>query len=399
MTLTFSYAALDVRGALRRGSIAAPSRDEAIQLLRAEGLSAVRVRPAAHALIGAHARLSSAQLSELMLLLAQLLGAGSNVTTALGMLRAQQQRGRVTSVIEAVQRRIASGDSVADAFAHALRGQDGSVSALIAAGEMSGDLPGVLRTAATQIERDQALRAAFWSAISYPLFILVATMIALIIILGVVVPSLEPLVADASARPGASIRLLLGVSELLRRSWPWLAAVLAGSVVGGMALWRAGILGPLVERALLDGVLRGLTRCLVFGRTAAVLGRLLSAGIPASQALRLAAAAVPMNLARTRLEAAGAAIYEGAPMSRALQACKGMPPIVLRMAEVGEQSGSLGALLERAGDFEQAAALRDIQGIAKWLGPVLIVVLGGMIGTVMASLLGAISGIGSAVLS
>jgi len=130
-----------------------------------------------------------------------------------------------------------------------------------------------------------------------------------------------------------------------------------------------------------------------------VLGRLLSAGVPASQALKLAAAAMPVDLARARLEAAGAAIYEGASVSRALQACKGMPPIVLRMAEVGEQSGSLGALLERAVDFEQAAALRDIQSIAKWLGPVLIVLLGGLIGAVMASLLGAISGIGSAVLS
>lgn len=399
MTQAFIYAALDVRGALRRGSFAAQSRDEAIQLLRAEGLSVVRVRPATRALIGAPARLSSAQLSEFLLLLAQLLGSGSNVTTALSMLRAQQQRGRITSVIEAVQRRIASGDSLAAAFAHALEGQGGSVSALIAAGEMSGDLPGVLRTAATQIERDQALGAAFWSAISYPAFILCATVIALIIILGVVVPSLEPLVTDATARPGASIRLLLGVSEFLRGTWPWLAAIVAGLLVGGIALWRAGVLGPLVERTLLDGVLRRLTRRLIFGRTAAVLGRLLSAGVPASQALRLAAAAMQMDLARARLEAAGAAIYEGASVSRALQACKGMPPIVLRMAEVGEQSGSLGALLERAGDFEQAAALRDIQGIAKWLGPLLIVLLGGLIGTVMASLLGSISGIGSAVLS
>ena len=399
MTHAFSYAALDVRGALRRGSVAAQSRDEAIQLLRAEGLSVVRVRPASRALIGLRARLSSAQLAELLLLLAQLLGSGSNVTMALSMLRAQQQRGRITSVIEAVQRRIASGDSVADAFAYALGRQGGSVSALIAAGELSGDIPGVLRTAATQIERDQALRAAFWSAVSYPAFILCATVIALIIILGVVVPSLEPLVADATARPGASIRLLLAVSQFLRGGWPWLAAIAASFLVGGIVLWRAGILEPHVERALLDGILRRLTRRLIFGRTAAVLGRLLSAGVPASQALKLAAAAMPVDLARARLEAAGAAIYEGASVSRALQACKGMPPIVLRMAEVGEQSGSLGALLERAGDFEQAAALRDIQSIAKWLGPVLIVLLGGLIGAVMASLLGAISGIGSAILS
>jgi type II secretory pathway component PulF len=390
---------LDRQGGVRRGFLPAASQAEAAARLRAEGLTPVRLRAAeGGAGLSAVRRLNGAQLAEQLFLLGELAGAGSSLTTGLSVLRAQATGPRAALLAE-LQRRIASGERASEAFANALGTRATHVSALIAAGETSGDLPGALRTAAAQIERDQALRGAFWSAVSYPLFILVATAVALLVLLGVVAPSLEPLLAELDANVGPAIRIFVGLSALLRQGWPLL---LIGSGVVIVALgwaWRVGALTPWLDKLALDGPARGVSRRLIYGRAAAVLGRLMAAGVPAPQAFRLAVGTVPMRLARTRLEAAAGGIYQGAAVSTALGACAGMPLAIRRMAEVGEQSGGLGSMLERAGDLEQAAALRRIEATANWLGPALIVLLGGLIGSIMAALLGAVSSLGSAVLN
>jgi len=400
MTLGFQFQALDRHGGVRRGFLPAASQAEAAARLRAEGLTPVRLRAAngGASLIAAR-RLSGAQLAELLFLLGELSAAGSNLTTGLSVLRSQATAGARAALLIELQRRIASGERASEAFANALGTRATHVSALIAAGETSGDLAGALRAAAGQIERDQALRAAFWSAVSYPLFILVATGVALLVLLGVVAPSLEPLLAELDANVGPAIRMFVGLSALLREGWPLLLAGLGVAAVAIGWSWRAGALTPWVDKLALDGPARGVSRRLIYGRAAAVLGRLMAAGVPAPQAFRLAVGTVPMRLARTRLETAAGGIYQGAAVSTALGACAGMPLAIRRMAEVGEQSGGLGPMLERAGDLEQAAALRRIEATAKWLGPALIVLLGGLIGSIMAALLGAVSSLGSAVLN
>lgn len=205
--------------------------------------------------------------------------------------------------------------------------------------------------------------------------------------------------ADLGANVGPGIRAFVGLSGLLREGWPLIVAGIGIATIAGFVFWRMGALTPALESLVLDGPTRTVSRRLIYGRAAAVLGRLMAAGVPAPQAFRLAVGTLPMRLARRRLETAAGGIYEGATISTALGACLGMPITIRQMALVGEQSGGLGPMLERAGELEQTAALRQIETAAKWLGPALIVLLGGLIGSIMAALLGAVSGIGSAVLS
>jgi general secretion pathway protein F len=129
----------------------------------------------------------------------------------------------------------------------------------------------------------------------------------------------------------------------------------------------------------------------VFGGLAAALGGLLAARVPASQALHLAEGATSFVVARERLGLAAAKVREGARLSDALSGCKGMPTQAVRLAMIGEEVGALGPMLERAGRLERARALRRVQAISQWLGPVLIVGLGLLIGSIMAGLLTSIT--------
>ncbi len=86
-------------------------------------------------------------------------------------------------------------------------------------------------------------------------------------------------------------------------------------------------------------------------------------------------------------------------LSQALQAVQGFPPTIVRLVSVGESTGALGLMLQRSGKLEEDAAVRDIEAAARLLGPILIVLLGGLIGLMMAGLLSGVTELGQAALN
>ncbi|MFT4251928.1 MAG: type II secretion system F family protein, partial [Caulobacter sp.] len=102
--------------------------------------------------------------------------------------------------------------------------------------------------------------------------------------------------------------------------------------------------------------------------------------------------------ARERLAGVAPLVRQGVALSSALERTSGFPPAVARLAAVGEASGALGAMLARGGRLEEEAAMHRIEAIGRMAGPVLIVLLGGMVGLLMAGLLSGVTELGEAAL-
>jgi type II secretory pathway component PulF len=269
------------------------------------------------------------------------------------------------------------------------------VPALIAAGERGGELPQALEAAAQLIRRDLEIRAKVVAAISYPAFLCVAFAGALAMLILVVAPSLAPLMSEAGGSPPLVLTLLIGANAVLTQHGAAIGILLAATTAALALGARAKLFTAAWEVIVIDGPLHGVSRRLLYGQAATVIGRLMAAGAPAPEALRLGAAVVGNGLARRRLEGAAAAVFAGAPLSAALAGCQGFPPEVLRMAQLGEGAGELGAMLQNAGELAQAGALQWVDRLSKWLGPALIVGLGTMVGGMMASLLTALNTLGA----
>ena len=394
----FKYAALDVRGAKVRGLVWAESAQNAHTILQQQGLAPVRIASAAGD-ERAGSRVGAKRLAEFLHDIGALVGAGTTLVSALAMFRQQDSSaGKLTRLSENIEREIAGGRSVSEAFRLALGGEAQFVPALIAAGEASGSLASALQAAGSQIERDEALRAEFWASTSYPLFIMAASLMAVLLLLFVVVPSIAPLVSEAGAQAPMILRVMIAFSEMLTGNW--LAILLIGLVSAAALLiaWRLGLLRNVVDRAILDGPCAPISRRLVFGRFAGVFGRLLSSGVPAHEAFGLADGAVSLRLAQQRIRACSVSIFDGARVSQALAQCRGFPSGIVRMAAVGEEAGALGPMIERAARVEQDVANRALSSLTKWLGPAMIVLLGVMIGLIMGGLLSGVSSLGETVL-
>jgi len=397
---TFAYVAVSETGKRVRGVIAAPDDRAAFERLRRQGLSPLSLKPAGAG--GGERRrvgLSDREGAETLVSIADLLGAGADMRSALNVLSGRDDRSRVGHACRRLHERISAGEPLDAAFADTLAPRHGFVAALVAAGEAAGNLPEGLRRAGEMLEADLRLRRQLTGALAYPAFIFFSSILAAGVILFGVVPSLEPLVAETGESDGGGLlRGLLSVSAFLRAHGVVLGAALGGVAAALGLAGRAGLLRGLIDRIVLTGPWRRTTAALVYGGFSLSLGAMLSAGAPMSDALRLALRGVRSDLARRRLEPVLHQVRQGLALSEALQGVADFPRAVGRLAAVGEATGALGAMIGRAGRLEEEAAVRRIEAAARLLGPVMIVLLGGLIGLMMGGLLSGVTELGSSVM-
>lgn len=396
----FAYVAIGADGKRVRGQVSGANEQAAFERLRRQGLSPLKLRPVrANQQASGDRALKDRESAEILLSLADLLGAGADMRSALNVLLSRAQGSRVANACRRLLQAISAGEALDAAFARTLAPRHGFVAALIAAGEAAGALPQALRRAGEMLEAAIKLREQLVGALAYPLFVLVSTLAAAGVILLAVVPSLEPLVSEGGGEGTPILSALLAVSRLLRDHGLVLIGGLAAVVALIVVLGRAGLLARPSERLLLGGPWRRTTGALFYGGFAVSLGAMLTAGAPMSDALRLASRGVRSELAKARLQPVLHQVRQGVSLSEALQAVKGFPPTIVRLVSVGESTGALGRMLQRSGKLEEDAAVRDIEAAARLLGPALIVLLGGLIGLMMAGLLSGVTELGQAALN
>jgi type II secretory pathway component PulF len=337
--------------------------------------------------------------AEFLSSLAELLVAGADIRTALGILGARFERASIKRLSEQLASDIGGGEPLDIAFGRSFGRHQAFVAPMVAAGEAAGDLPGGLQRAADVITSRLKLRDQLASVMAYPAFVFVSAIAAILVILLFIVPSIAPLAEQLGAAPSAPMAFMLGASNFLRDNMLVLGAGALGAVVTLLAASRAGLLAAPLERLLLDGPMRRTARGLVFGGFALTLGTMVAAGAPISEALRLAMRAVPYKRVRRRLEPVLQAVRQGIYLSDALSEVRGFPPTIIRLTAVGEASNAVGPLLMRSGRMEEETSLRRIETVGRVAGPAMIVLLGALLGLLMAGLLTGVSQIGQSALN
>jgi type IV pilus assembly protein PilC len=270
---------------------------------------------------------------------------------------------------------------------------------LVAAGEMSGNLDGMLRRLATHLERQHKLRQKVKMALVYPVAVLLIGVLVTAVILIWVVPVFQNIFASFGADLPAATRLVLRLSEGLLQSGPWvLLSVLlacwglrsayqrsdAWQLRAAIARLDMPIAGSLV-RASNDAIW---TRCMA---------TLLQSGVPLLDALEVTAGACPNRVYALFTLAIRHAVSQGRGLSAAMQSVHLLLPhtrqtqsvfaaLLIHMVAVGEESGALSPLLAQAADEHEQSLERHIDGMTELIEPLMVVVLGGLVGGLVVAL-------------
>jgi general secretion pathway protein F len=390
----YRFEALDAAGKATTGLLDADNSRAARSQLRAQALVPLAVTQVESAGTGAagfslkRKVFNATGLAVWTRQLAGLVGSGLQLERALTALGDEAEDARQRELVAHLRSEVNAGSPFARALASAPREFDDVYRGVVAAGEQSGALGLVLERLADDLEARQELKGRLIGATLYPAIVSVIAFAIVIFLVTYVVPQVATVFTSSRRALPALTVAMMSISAFLR-SYGWLL-VLAGA--GGFAMlalmlrnepfrerFDAGWLGlPLVGR---------LSRGYNAARFAGTLAMLAGAGVPILKALQAAAETLSNRAMRADAMDALVQVREGAPLASALAGKKRFPGILAMFSRLGEQTGQLPLMLDRAAKQLAGEVQRRALAMATILEPLLIVAMGGVVMLIVLAVL------------
>lgn len=293
--------------------------------------------------------------------------------------------------LNAARRALGEGRTFAEALAAGPGAVPGVVLGILRAGERGSQLARALDAVASHLEQEADLVARVRQVLAYPLVLAVAGTASILVIATTVVPGFAALLTDLGQDLPLATGMMLGGSAVLSRFWLLGVLCVVGAVWGTARAWRNPTVRERVHAAALATPLVGPLRLsLASARVSRALGGMLSAGMPLLSALEAAGDAAGDLAVARRLRRAREDVAQGTPLAAALEREVALSPSALQLVAVGELSGRLGDMTQRAGDLAAQDAERGLRTLVTLLEPVLILAFGGLIAFVAVALLQAV---------
>lgn len=386
---TYRYRALNHDGRREKDVLQADSERQARQILRDRGLFPRHLEVARDKSTRAQkrGRLDPASLTLLTRQLATLIEAGIPISDALDALTRQADRHRERALLLAIGNRVNEGHSLADSLRpHA--SFDLLYCSLVAAGERAGRLSVVLERLADYLERVQAQRQKARTALIYPLVLAGVSIAVVIGLMSYVVPQLAAQFERSNVTLPWLTRLMIALSDWVLAFGPWLAGALLLSLPLALRLMRRPAL-----RARRDALLLRLPRIgeliqlLDTGRLTRTLAILTRSGIALLDALRVSRDTLANQQMRDAVDLLCQRVESGISLHRAMEETRRFSPSLIHMVASGESSGTLDAMLERIADAQENTFNRRVDMALALLEPLMILLMGGVVLTIVLAIL------------
>lgn len=399
----FRYTALDPQGREVSGTLQAEDRGGAVARLKAQGMYPMGLEMAlASAPVGEAVaspgrsasmslfpkRVSGADLSLFTRQLASLFNAGLNMARSLDTLIDHCENPTLKSVLSSVRQGVQGGSTLWESMGEHPHVFDELYVSLVRAGEASGQLGTVLERLADTLEVQEEQKSRIKSALAYPTLLIVAGFSAVIFILVFLVPRFSKIFKSLNRPLPVPTRILLNVQSFVTQNGLWLLVGIV-AVVALIRMWgKTETGGFFIDRMRMKVPLLGsLIHKDAISRFCRTLATLVKGGVPILTSFEVAERAVGNKVIERAIVQVRDAVRGGESLAGPLRATSVFPGLVTNMIAVGEETGNLDEMLNRVADAYDAEVANRMRQLISLVEPVVIIVMGAIIGTIVLSML------------
>ncbi len=395
--MKYTYKALK-DGKVIDGTSEAASKDALVASLLRQGIRPMNVKEASGCPKRSIGGKKKVKLQDLVIFTRQLstmISAGVPLSRSLVTLGSDSQSPTLKEAILGIAKEVEGGAPLGDSFAKYPDIFSDVYVNMVRAGEEGGILDEILKRLALQVELDASIRKKIKSAMAYPMVLMGVTVISFFGIMLGVLPRIGKILTDLGG-PDAKLpiytQVLLNASAFMISNIIPLAILSFGLIFGIRHYIRTPKGKYNFHLLMLNApIVKNITTKMAVARFARTFASLMSAGVSVLDALEVTGGAIGNKVIEKELKEAALQVRNGKPLSEPISKSKYFPPIVSQMLSVGEETGQIDTVLIKVADFYEEEVATQIDGLASVIEPVMIVVLGGAVCLIAASVMGPIA--------
>lgn len=394
----FEYSGQNKSGNIVNGTVEAANREAAVAAILKQSIRPLSVNKKLNKGFGLSLGPSKVKTTDLVIFTRQLstmVSAGVPLLRALTTLSEQSESPKLRSVLEMVSKDVQSGGNLGDAFGkHPKVFSDVYVN-MVRAGESGGILDDILKRLAIQQEKNDSIRKKIKSAMTYPVILVIITIGAFFGMMLFVIPQIGQILYDLGG-PDAELptitQVMLGISSFMTTYW----YIVIGGIAGLVFAFRTYIKTPAGKKQFHTILLKmpaigPIIKKIAVARFARTFASLIGAGVSILEALHVTSEAIGNEVFKEALRKGADDIQSGMQLSTSLEKQGIFPGIVPQMLAVGEETGQTADILVKVADFYEEEVDAAISGINSVIEPIMIVVMGGLVGLIAVSVMGPIA--------
>lgn len=394
----YEYSALDNKGKTTKGIIDADNPFAARSKLRNSQLFPVKIKESSSKIkaqtTGSTSvstlfkRIRASEISSMTRQMATLMGAGITLVASLDLLITQEVNPLLKKILAQIKESVNEGNSLASSLSQHSKYFSQIYINMVTAGEASGSLDLVLERLAEFAENQEALKGKVVAAMVYPVIMLFIGVLALLTLVTFVVPKFTAVLEELEKALPLPTQIVIGASDFLKSYW-WLVIIIIMSIVflfkyakkteKYARMWdkfklRAPVFGPVINK-------------MIIARFARTLGSLLQNGVTLISALQIVRNVVNNIIIAEVIDNAIDQIKEGISLSEPLSKSRNIPPVVVQMVAVGEQSGEMEKMLNKVADIYEQEVESQVATMTSLLEPFMLLMMAVIVGFIAISIL------------
>lgn len=382
----FSYAweGKDKSGKVVRGEMRSPGEASVSAYLRRQGINAIKIKRQRNS----GKKITAKDITLFTRQLAVMMKSGVPLLQAFDIVGKGHSNPSVARLLLDIKTDVETGSSLQQAFLKFPLYFDPLYCNLIGAGEAAGILDALLERLATYMEKTQALKSKIKSALFYPISIIVVAFLITAVIMIFVIPAFKELFEGFGAKlPGPTV-VLMNISDAFVKYWYLIFGGIGGSLYTFFYFWkRSKKMQDVMDRLLLKLPIFGdLIRKATIARWTRTLSTMFAAGVPLVDSLDSVAGAAGNAVYYNATKVIQREVSTGSGLTVAMQGTELFPSMVLQMCAIGEEAGSLDSMLSKVADFYEAEVDDAVTAISSLMEPVIMVVLGTLIGGMVVAM-------------